>query len=457
MEIGWRWMQREELLKKYNMLKRDEYFKTVRRPYASFFVSLIMEGSAKPEYYKTVIDEPFSIQNLCHVEGWWWYPKKEAQEGSRIAFTEWMDPKKCANARRVFEKQEKVLLATAKGTDFKTFCREYEAYMPALILVWRTEDLVESHIRSLLLKKFSSDETEELMHKLNIPLDDNYHNIEALALVQTKDIVAHVKEFEFFKSRFGKIDPYTVQDAQVKREKLLEENFLQKHKEEKKIVRKVVKQVKDALGPDAHIVDLMQFVVYYRTQRTDVMNRSHYLFAPGFKKLAKEHGVSYEQLVHATKGEILGTMPPVEELNARIDEYAVIQEFGKVRCVSGTELGDIQEFFHEDVDDVAEFKGNIASPGKAVGTAKIIFGTDDFDKVEEGDILVTPMTNPHMMPIMRKASAFITDEGGITCHAAILSREMKKPCIIGTKIATQVLKDGDKVEVDTEKGMVRKI
>ena len=92
-----------------------------------------------------------------------------------------------------------------------------------------------------------------------------------------------------------------------------------------------------------------------------------------------------------------------------------------------------------------------------MGTAKIIFGTDDFDKVEEGDILVTPMTNPHMMPIMRKASAFITDEGGITCHAAILSREMKKPCIIGTKIATQVLKDGDKVEVDTEKGMVRKI
>ena len=56
---------------------------------------------------------------------------------------------------------------------------------------------------------------------------------------------------------------------------------------------------------------------------------------------------------------------------------------------------------------------------------------------------------------MKKASAFITDEGGITCHASIMAREMKKPCIIGTKIATQVLKDGDLVEVDAQRGIVR--
>jgi pyruvate,water dikinase len=56
---------------------------------------------------------------------------------------------------------------------------------------------------------------------------------------------------------------------------------------------------------------------------------------------------------------------------------------------------------------------------------------------------------------MNKASAFITDEGGITCHAAIVARELNKPCIIGTKIATKVLKDGDMVEVDAERGVVR--
>jgi len=65
------------------------------------------------------------------------------------------------------------------------------------------------------------------------------------------------------------------------------------------------------------------------------------------------------------------------------------------------------------------------------------------------------MTHPEFLPMMRKAVAFVTDEGGITCHAAIVAREMKRPCIIGTKNATKVLKDGDMVEVDAEKGIVK--
>ena len=67
------------------------------------------------------------------------------------------------------------------------------------------------------------------------------------------------------------------------------------------------------------------------------------------------------------------------------------------------------------------------------------------------------MTFPHFIPAMEKAAAFVTDEGGILCHAAIVSREMKKPCIIATKNATKTLKDGEMVEVDAEKGTVKKI
>jgi len=65
------------------------------------------------------------------------------------------------------------------------------------------------------------------------------------------------------------------------------------------------------------------------------------------------------------------------------------------------------------------------------------------------------MTTPDFMPAMQKAAAFVTDEGGITCHAGIVARELKKPCVIGTKIATQVFKDGDLVEVDAGQGTVR--
>ena len=86
---------------------------------------------------------------------------------------------------------------------------------------------------------------------------------------------------------------------------------------------------------------------------------------------------------------------------------------------------------------------------------RIIKNRDDFTKMKPGDILVASMTTTNMMPIIKKAVAIITDEGGITCHAAIIARELKKPCIIGTKIATKVLKDGDMVEVDADKGIVK--
>jgi pyruvate,water dikinase len=74
-----------------------------------------------------------------------------------------------------------------------------------------------------------------------------------------------------------------------------------------------------------------------------------------------------------------------------------------------------------------------------------------------GDILVTIMTSPDFVVVMKKAAAIITDEGGLTSHAAIISRELEKPCIVGTRSASRILKDGDLVEVDANLGVVRKI
>ncbi len=102
-----------------------------------------------------------------------------------------------------------------------------------------------------------------------------------------------------------------------------------------------------------------------------------------------------------------------------------------------------------------KIKGQIAYKGKVKGSVKIVSSIKDLGKVRSKDILVTAMTMPKYLSAMKRASAFITDEGGVTCHAAIIAREMKKPCIIGTKIATQILKDGDLVEVDADKGVVK--
>lgn len=100
-------------------------------------------------------------------------------------------------------------------------------------------------------------------------------------------------------------------------------------------------------------------------------------------------------------------------------------------------------------------RGQAAFKGFVTGRVKVLYGPKDVEKVEKGDIIVSPMTMPDVLPAMKKAAAFVTDEGGLLSHAAIIAREMKKPCIIGTKIATKVLKDGDMVEVDAERGVVK--
>lgn len=104
---------------------------------------------------------------------------------------------------------------------------------------------------------------------------------------------------------------------------------------------------------------------------------------------------------------------------------------------------------------VEDFRGMTASSGKAIGTARVLTSVKDMDKVMVGDILVAIMTRPDYIPAMKRAAAIVTNEGGITCHAAIVSRELGKPCIIGTKIATQVIKDGDLVEVNGNHGVVK--
>jgi len=102
-----------------------------------------------------------------------------------------------------------------------------------------------------------------------------------------------------------------------------------------------------------------------------------------------------------------------------------------------------------------ELKGATAMKGIVQGRVKVVMKKTLLGEVKEGDVLVTSMTTPDFLPAMQKAVAYVTDEGGVTCHAAIVARELGKPCIIGTRFATQVLKDGDLVEVDADHGIVR--
>ncbi|MFA6307322.1 MAG: PEP-utilizing enzyme [Patescibacteria group bacterium] len=109
-------------------------------------------------------------------------------------------------------------------------------------------------------------------------------------------------------------------------------------------------------------------------------------------------------------------------------------------------------------------KGRTAFKGKVVGRAIIAPMFYDIKKVKlmdkqmkKGDILIAESTSPDWLPLCKKASAIVADQGGMLSHAAIVSRELKIPCIIDTKEATKIFKNGDKIEVDADNGVVKKI
>ncbi|GEM_PF-1087715 len=153
---------------------------------------------------------------------------------------------------------------------------------------------------------------------------------------------------------------------------------------------------------------------------------------------------------------VSGKYPDQNELHVRKQEHLFYD--GKLYVGSLSEhfeaLGIIlmSDVLHLRKDHV---RGQTAQKGTVRGVVMVVKSFAQFESFTEGMILVASMTTPDYLLLMKKAAAFVTDAGGITCHAAIIAREMGKPCIIGTKVATQVLKDGDLVEVDADRGVVR--
>lgn len=204
-----------------------------------------------------------------------------------------------------------------------------------------------------------------------------------------------------------------------------------------------------------------------KLQAREVLNE-FYNYNKIFKKYINEIGkrikrddlqwLSFEKIIKVIDGEHI----PISDLDKTYWVLAKANDWG---IIKGKEAEEIMKNFNDYFfnKDLNEIKGVVANKGRYKGNVKIIktiFSDkvkEEVKKFEKGDVLVANTTGPEIMDICQKAGAIITDEGGITSHAAIISRELGIPCIIGTKIATQILKDGDNVEVNAEEGVVRKI
>lgn len=207
-------------------------------------------------------------------------------------------------------------------------------------------------------------------------------------------------------------------------------------------------------------VKLFQEVVYFRDARLMWLNEGGHYSALLLQEIAKRLNLAYEEVIYLLPLEIergLNDRLPVSkaEIQSRLERYALVLENQQITLYTGEEVE--QHRVKSDVQNTTEVKGNPAFQGKATGKVKLVKDRTELYKVEKGDILVTRLTTPDFVIAMEKAAAIITDLGGITSHAAIVSRELRIPCLVGTQYATKVLKDGDLVEVDAYTGVVRKL
>lgn len=255
----------------------------------------------------------------------------------------------------------------------------------------------------------------------------------------TNSILSEPRNIEYFESMINQSN-----NPSEMLKKLLEDRSkeLKEYKEYSKGMDKdLVKQA-----------ELLQNYMFFRAYRIDAMKRAQWNIRPLLNEICKHCDVKLEDLAFFIWPEIVklletGEVPDFEPRKKCFNMIVVNKKISwNTEPIQTDKLG-----------YVGPIKGTVAQRGNVKGIVRLVLNENDMKRFKEGEILVTAMTTPDYVMIMNKALAIITDEGGILCHAAIVSREFNKPCIVGTGIATKVLKDGDIVRVDAINGIIEKV
>lgn len=225
-------------------------------------------------------------------------------------------------------------------------------------------------------------------------------------------------------------------------------------------ISKLPQKAKELLSKETvYFLKLVHRHIFLDNYAADLYAKLDYLMS---EDLSKRFDISFPDLSYYSFEELerlveKGLKLNDKDLEERKRYRVMVQIRGKIEFFYGKKVFEKIKSIIDNtkLGKVGTIYGIVASLGIAKGLVKIVKSRKNIGKVKLGDILVAPTTHPDLMLAIRRCAAIITDSGGITSHAAIISRELKIPCIVGTKIATQVLKDGDLVEVDANKGIVR--
>lgn len=330
-------------------------------------------------------------------------------------------------------------------------------YLTEIFTLTKDEYWVTRRLRALAPELSEEDRAICLRPTRPSFIQDYYCAVSAVR--SDEDIERLKRDFFWIKTSYEAIPELTSEAIRYDAEHALEARFDSSIVEAKgRLMGRV--QDPEVLGAFMHVLEVL--IALQDVRKANVL-RSNYAIHALLKKLQPQVAEwSMDELLSFSPLELVqlveGTLPIhqrelIQACNRASvwlgapEWYAVSTNKDVVEAIRGL-LRIVQE---------GQVKGLVAYTGIVRGRACVVLSEDDFGKMNEGDILVTSMTRPEFLPVMRKASAFVTNEGGITCHAAIVARELQKPCVIGTRTATSTFKDGELIEVDAERGIIKRV
>jgi phosphohistidine swiveling domain-containing protein len=206
------------------------------------------------------------------------------------------------------------------------------------------------------------------------------------------------------------------------------------------------------------LLRLARQYLFWRFERVDVHFKAEVMMRGVESRLCDDWGIARQELAWASADEIrdavsgAGSLPVSEMKRRRENGFDYFVEGGRHHLETAAERRKASRRAKGRIKPGGSISGSTACPGSAKGTVKVVMSISDIGKVELGDVLITTMTTPDLMLAIERSAAIVTDEGGVLCHAAIISRELDKPCVIGTGSATETFGDGDVVEVNASSG-----
>jgi len=329
------------------------------------------------------------------------------------------------------------------------------------------EKRVSSYLATLTAPVSNSFSSQEAIDLLQIVLDFQKNHDQ---LRFNQHLIVHAQKYYWVENSYYPRSPLTVVYFRKKIEKIIKNSnvrvqFLEKYNQAQKNKarkEKVFQKLQISRGLKRIIKTSELFTAWQDTRKSGVFMANHFFFK-FLKEIGRRVGLPFFEICYATDYELADILFKKkfnrQQLQRRRKNGCIF--FHTPRGIHLMEGATVKQYpvtrFLGVSRDANKIQGVVACPGIVTGKVRVVLDLADFKKFKVGEILVTNNTTPDFVPIMKKAAAIITEQGGITAHAAIVSRELKKPCVIGTKIATKILKTGEIVRVDATSGIITKL